>query len=220
MKRFKNYCIWALIISLLASLIPEPQILHPPKLFLKLWFKTANKGLTQLYWNSSGSFSENDSEKSTIYAQNKFISQKYLLPDRYSELRFSPFRGSGNLEVKDITIVDIEDKFVRAIDIKKVSPVNQIDGFLVKDGVINAATSSNADNPMLSIEDSYSFPYPPLWEKYAVNIKTFLISFIVVVILGFLADFSDQARSQSLEIRDQKEEDKDNLEKTQNTQNG
>lgn len=197
MKRIKNYCLWALVISLLASLIPEPEVVNPPKLFLKLWFKTANMGLTQLYWDVDGQFSEDDSEKSTIYEQNKFISQKYLLPDKYNELRFLPFRKKGEFEIKDLSIVDINDKLVREIDIEKVKPMANIDGFEIKDEVIRGVAGENPKESLLIVDDSYSFPYPPWWEKYAVNIKTFFISFVVVVILGFLADFSDRARDKA-----------------------
>lgn len=205
-KRLLNYCIWALIIASLACLLPEPKVVTPPKQFLKLWFKTANTGLSQLYWNSSGNFSEQDSEKSTIYAQKKFISQKYLLPDRYSELRFSPFKGAGSFELKDIAIVNVDDKLVRQIGIDKVKPQNQIKKFTSKENIINAETNGNSTDPMLTMEDSFAFQYPSFFLKYATNIKTFLITFIVVVAMGFLADFSEQDRGQRTEDSEKEEE--------------
>lgn len=193
MKKFFVYCLWATIIAGLAAALPDPVKAKAPKQFLKLWINPSTQGLAQLYWQKEGQIIEANSEKSTIYDKNKFISLKFMLPVHYEKLRFDPFPSAGSFKLKDVSIVDVNDKLIRKIDIGKVTPAHQIKSFQLENGIIKAETAANANDPILLVNDSYTFLPPPWHVRYRTSIFTFFITFAVVIILGYLADMSDAA---------------------------
>lgn len=192
MRRIITYCFFAVVIAGLAAALPDPLEVKPPKLFLKLWMNPANMDMAQLYWMKNGKYSEVESEKSTIYDKDRFISLKFMLPTQYERLRFDPQVSSGDIQIKDIQIVDIDDKPVRKIAIDRLAPKQQISDFKIDEETANASMSMDANDPYLEIDDYYEFKPPPWWIIYKTNIHCFWITFVIVIILSYLADLSDK----------------------------
>ena len=190
MKNFCYYGILALVLALLAALLPEPLKVQHPKCFLRLQLKTFQSGMSQLFWDIKGGFAEQNSEKSPIYAKGKFITQKYLLPSQYRQLRFDPFNGSGECELKDCSIVDIDDKLIRKIDLDRIKPFQQIKVLKIENGIVGVKTSENAHDPILIIQDSVVPTILPWYIVYGANIKFFVATFFIVMVLAYLGTLS------------------------------
>ncbi len=187
-KKISGSLFCALVIALIISAV-YARILYRNacSFFLQIQMSSSVVDTAQLYLDTGKGLSDKEVVQNSLQSGDRFHVYDFPLPRRtiYS-LRFDPLQRGGVVAIKGIAVVNGFGNPLLPIDLRALSPANQIKAFDIKDAILGIVTQDRADDPQIAILlDSPlkldSFHFFPFFPVVGYLLGGFLISFIVVL---------------------------------------
>lgn len=122
----------------------------PHGLRLELDVNSSGGSTTQLFWDSSNGFSEEESSRKALQSQTTLQTVRFDLPSQlFSKLRLDPRDDSGWLDIRGIRVVDLVNHTKAVIPLDTLQPAQHIESIEGKDRAVRINTVSGVVDPIL-----------------------------------------------------------------------
>jgi hypothetical protein len=119
-------------------------------LFVSIYMKSSVSTFAQIFYDTGNGWNENESVKLPIKKGDDFVILRFPLPNgKIHALRFDPINKEGYFSIKEIKIVDNDNKTMNDVELSKLHPLQHITHVKIENLIFQARTGENQKDPIL-----------------------------------------------------------------------